>query len=177
MKKIILGLIALIVIAAGVLFGVNGQSSYDASKYSLSITPENKSFGVDSSIDFILPDQFDNANKLSGSTEKLIFAFSKDMGHEVKIFMDAKPASLLKEKHAMILLDVSPMPTVILNTFAIPDLKKSEYSTLLVHDKNMAKQLRDGLDKNKISVLTLESKRVTKIEYASSKEELGRIIK
>ncbi len=176
MKKILLGLLALIIIAAGVLFGINGKSTYDASKYSLDIGPKDKPFGVGSMLTFILPDQFNKSHKLSTTTQKLVFAFTKDMGHEVKAFMDTQPASLLTEKHAMILLDVSPMPTVILNTFAIPDLKKSSYSTLLIYDKEMAKQLKEGLKADQIAVLTLDGKKVVKITYASSKEALGKLL-
>ena len=176
MKKILLGLIALIIIAAGVLFGVNGKSNYDASKYSLSITPDDKHFGIGSTIDYILPDQFDKTHKLSTTTKKLLFAFTKDTGHIIKVFMMEKPEGFLQKKDAVIVADISAMPVVIQNTFALPDLKKSNYSMMLIYDKEMAKKLKEGQEATKVIVMTLENKKVTKVELAASEEELGKLL-
>ena len=176
LKKILLGLIALVIIAAGVLFGVNGSSNYDASKYSLTITPADQHFGTGSTIDFILPDQFDKTHKLSTTTEKLIFAFTKDTGHIVKVFMMEKPEGYLTKRHAVIVADISAMPVVIQNTFALPDLRKSNYSMMLIYDKEMAKQLKEGQEATKVIVMTLKDKKVTKVAHASSEEELGKLL-
>jgi len=176
LKKILLGLIALIVIAAGVLFGVNGTSNYDATKYSLSITPKDKPFGIGSTIDYVLPDQFDKAHKLSTATQKLIFAFTKDTGHIIKVFMMEKPEGFLQKKNAVIVADISAMPVVIQNTFALPDLRKSNYSMMLIYDKEMAKQLKEGQEASKVIVMTLDNKKVTKVELAGSEEELGKLL-
>lgn len=176
MKKILLGLIALIVIASGVLFGINGTSNYDASKYSLTIAPSDKSFGIGSTIDFILPDQFDKVSKLPTTTQKLIFIFSKDTGHLMKEFMDGKAEDFLSSKNAVVFADVSTAPTVIRNTFILPGLKKSNYSMVLIYDKEMAKQLKDGKDETKIIVMTLDNRKVTKVAEASSVDELGKLL-
>jgi len=176
LKKILLGLIALIVIAAGVLFGVNGKSNYDAAKYSLTITPENQPFGVGSTIDYILPDQFDKSHKLSTTTKKLIFAFTKDTGHIIKVFMMEKPEGFLEERNAVIVADISAMPVVIQNTFALPDLRKSNYSMMLIYDKEMAKKLKEGQEATKVIVMTLDNKKVTKVELADSEEALGKLL-
>ena len=176
MKKILLGLLALIIIAAGILFGINGTSNYDSSKYSLTITPKDKHFGIGSTIDYILPDQFDKAHKLSSTTQKLIFAFTKDTGHIIKVFMMEKPEGFLQKKNAVIVADISAMPVVIQNTFALPDLRKSNYSMMLIYDKEMAKQLKEGQEASKVIVMTLDNKKVTKVELAGSEEELGKLL-
>ena len=176
MKKILLGLVALIVIAAGVLFGVNGKSNYDAGKYSLIVTPKGEPFGIDSTIDYILPDQFDKAHKLSTTAQKLIFAFTKDTGHIIKVFMMEKPEGYLQKRNAVIVADISAMPVVIQNTFALPDLRQSNYSMMLIYDKEMAKQLKEGQEATKVIVMTLENKKVTKVEHADSEEALGKLL-
>jgi len=176
LKKILLGLIGLIIIAAGVLFGVNGKSNYDATKYSLTITPEEKPFGVGSKIDYVLPDQFDKSHKLSTTTQKLIFAFTKDTGHIIKVFMMEKPEGFLEKRGAVIVADISAMPVVIQNTFALPDLRKSNYSMMLIYDKEMAKKLKEGQDATKVIVMTLDNKKVTKVELADSEEALGKLL-
>ena len=68
------------------------------------------------------------------------------------------------------------MPTVITNTFALPDLRKNRYPTLLIYDKNMAKRLKENQDKDKIIVMTLENSKVVKIEYASNLKELKKLL-
>jgi len=176
LKKILLGLLALIIVAAGILFGVNGTSKYDASKYSLDITPADKHFGIGSTINYILPDQFDKTHKLSTTTEKMVFAFTKDTGHIIKVFMMEKPEGFLEKHHAVIVADISAMPVVIQNTFALPDLRKSNYSMMLIYDKIMAKQLKEGQDATKVIVMTLDNKMVTKVELAASEEELGKLL-
>ncbi len=176
MKKILLGLIALIVIAVGVLFGVNGKSNYDATKYSLTITPEDQHFGVGSTIDYILPDQFDKTHKLSSTTKKMVFAFTKDTGHIIKVFMMEKPEGFLEKRNAVIVADISAMPVVIQNTFALPDLRKSNYSMMLIYDKEMAKKLKEGQEATKVIVMTLDNKKVTKVELADSEEALGKLL-
>ena len=176
MKKILLGLIALLVIAAGVLFGINGKSNYDAGKYSLSVTPEDQNFGIGSTIDYILPDQFDKAHKLSTTTQKLIFAFTKDTGHIIKVFMMEKPEGFLQKRNTVIVADISAMPVVIQNTFALPDLRKSNYPMMLIYDKEMAKQLKEAQEATKVIVMTLENKKVTKVELAASEEALGKLL-
>ncbi len=176
MKKILLGLIGLIIIAAGVLFGINGQSNYDATKYSLKITPTDKHFGVGSTIDYTLPDQFDKTHKLSSNTQKMVFAFTKDTGHIIKVFMLEKPEGYIESKKAVIVADISAMPVVIQNTFALPDLRESNYSMMLIYDKEMAKQLKEGQEATKVIVMTLDNKKVTKVELAGSVEELEKLL-
>ncbi len=55
-KKIILGVVALMVVGAGVLFAINGKDRYEADKYNLTATD---GLNVGSKLDFTLPDQFD----------------------------------------------------------------------------------------------------------------------
>jgi len=176
MKKILLGLLALIIIAAGVLFGINGKSNYNASKYSLTITPTDKHFSVGSTIDYTLPDQFDKTHKLSDTTQKLIFAFTKDMGHIIKVFMLEKPKGYLEERNAVLVADISAMPVVIQNTFALPDLRESNFSMMLIYDKEMAMRLKEGQEATKVIVMTLDNKKVTKVELAGSVEELEKLL-
>ncbi len=176
MKKIILGIVAVIVIAIGALFAINGKSNYDPTKYSLSITPANKPFGVGSTIDFTLPDQFNKAHSLQSSHKKLVFVFTKDTGHILKNYMHNKDKKFVQDRGVVLVADVSAMPTVILNTFALPDFKKSNYPMLLIYDKNMAKKLKEGQDTTKVVVLSLNNKKVSKIEYAQDEKELDKLL-
>ncbi len=176
MKKIILGILLLLLIAVGVLFAINSTSNYDPSKYSLSVKPEDKPFGVGSRIDFALPDQFDKSKSLSADTKKLMFVFTKPTGHIFRSFMAYQGDEFLAKNKIVAVADVSAMPTVILNTFAMPDFRKSPYSILLIYDKNMAKKLKEGQAVDKVIVMTLDNKKVVKVDHASNEAELAKLL-
>jgi hypothetical protein len=176
-KKILLTLLLLIVIAVGALFAINGTSNYDPTKYHLSILPESKPFGLGSMIDLTLPDQFDKPQTLSDDTRKLIFVFTKETGHTFKSFMAYQGDDFLAKRHIVAIGDISGMPTVIVNTFAMPDFQKSNYSILLIYDKAMAAKLKEGQAVDKVIVMTIQDKKVTNIEHASTVEELKQLLK
>ena len=168
-KKIILGLLTLIIIAAGTLFFINGKDNYDASKYNASATD---GINVGSKITFALPDQFDKAHTLTPEIKKIIFVFAKATGHTVKTFLKAQDKDYLTKRNAIFVADISPMPTVIRNTFALPDLKKSAYSVLLIYDKEIAKQFKNEAQADKIAVLTLNNGTIEAVKYISTADEL-----
>ncbi len=177
MKKIVVSILMLIILAVGALFVINGSSNYDSSKYNLTITPKDHPFGVGSVVKYKLPDQFDKAHSSSNDTKKLIFAFTKETGHIVREFMHSQKESFLGNKHSAIIADVSAMPTVIRNTFALPDLRESKYPMLLIYDKNMAKVLKNGQEKSKVIVMTLDNSKVIKIEHAMNIKELNALFR
>jgi len=176
MKKILLWIVLILLISVGILFAVNGRSNYDPSKYHLSILPESKPFGVGSTVDLTLPDQFDKARTLDDDVQKLIFVFTKQTGHTFKSFMAYQSDDFLLKHHIVAIGDISGMPTVIVNTFAMPDFRKSNYSILLIYDKEMAKKLKNGQAVDKVIVMTLDHRRVTKIEHASNEAELAKLL-
>jgi len=168
-KKIILGVISLLIIAGGGLFIINGKDNYDASKYSASAT---NGINIGSKIAFTLPDQFDASHSLTDNTKKIIFVFAKATGHTVKKFLNQQDKSYLASKNALFVADISPMPTVIRNTFALPDLKKSNYSVLLIYDKSIAKELKDEKRSDYITIATMNNGTVEKVEYITTATEL-----
>jgi len=172
-KKIILAVLLLIVIAVGALFAINGKSNYDPSKYSATATDGLK---VGSSLSFTLPDQFDKAHSLSNDTKKVIFVFAKSTGHTVREFLKKQNKEFLPSKKALFVADVSGMPTVIRNTFALPDFRKSPYSVLLIYDKEIAKKYKNSIDANKIIIVTLDNKKITKVQTVTNEEELKKAL-
>jgi len=173
-KKTLLGLLGLIIIGGGVLFFMNGKDNYDATKYSANIS---NGLNAGSTISFTLPDQFDKAHTLEANTKTLILVFAKATGHTVKEFLKKQDSSYLAKRDTLFVADISPMPTVIRNTFALPDLKKSAYSVLLIYDKNIAKQLKNEKEADRIAVVILENGVVKASKYVDSEEELKAILK
>jgi len=173
-KKILFGLLGLIIIGGGVLFFIKGKDTYDATKYSAKVS---NGLNVGSTISFTLPDQFDKAHTLKADTKTLILVFAKATGHTVKGFLKKQDSNYLAKRDTLFVADISPMPTVIRNTFALPDLKKSAYSVLLIYDKNIAKQLKNEKEGDKIAVVTLENGVVKASKYIDSEEELKALLK
>ncbi|SFV55098.1 FAD/FMN-containing dehydrogenases [hydrothermal vent metagenome] len=172
-KKIILSLILLMAITVGTLFAINGKNNYDASKYSATAT---NGLHKGSILSFTLPDQFDKAGTLTSETKKVIFVFAKATGHTVREFLKKQDKSYLPSRHTLFVADVSGMPTIIRNTFALPDFRKSPYSVLLIYDKAIAKSYKNNKDADKITLVTLQNKTITKIETFTSEEELKKAL-
>jgi hypothetical protein len=169
-KKILLGIFLLLLVAGGVIWSKFGKSSYDATKYSVTIS--SKPIKEGSKIDWTLPDQFDKSHSLSDDTKKLIFTFAKPTSHTVRDFLKSKDENFLERKNAFYIADIHPMPTVIRNMFAMPDLKKSSYPVILIYDKATSDKFRVDSKKDKIMVVTLDKKVVKSIDYCSDTKEL-----
>jgi len=169
MKKIILTLLALAIIGVGALFMINGKDNYDPTKYSVTATDGIK---IGSKLSLTLPDQFDKPHRLEDDTQKVIFVFAKSTGHTVKSFLKKQDKDYLEKRHALFVADISPMPTVIRNTFALPDLRKSPYSVLLIYDEAIANTLKKGAKTDMIAVAELENKTIKNVHFLSTEEEL-----
>ncbi len=174
LKKILFGLMVLMIAAVGILFAVNGQDNYDSNKYSAKAT---SGLQVGSKLSFTLPDQFDKSYTLKAETKKIIFVFSKASGHTVKEFLKKQDKSYLPKRDTLFIADISGMPTVIRNTFALPDFKKSAYSVLLIYDKDISKIYKDKTKTDNISIVTLHNNVIEDIKYITTEEELKTVLK
>jgi hypothetical protein len=172
-KKIILSLLVLIVVAVGGLFAMNGKDNYDPTKYHATAT---QGLSVGSTIDFTLPDQFDKPVSLTPQTKKVIFVFAKATGHTVREFLKKQPQSYLPERQTLFVADISGMPTIIRNTFALPDFRKSSYSVALIYDKAIAKAFKNPEDADKITIVTLENKKIVHIQTLTTEAELKAVL-
>ncbi len=169
MKKIVLGALVLLVVAAGVLFFLKGKDTYAGHTSSASLSD---GLNVGSTISYTLFDQFGQAHTLDDSIQTLILVFAKNTGHTVKAFLGAQSADYLKSHHAAFVADISPMPVMIRNTFALSDLKTQPYSVNLILDETIASSLKKGAKVDGITVVTLKNKQVEKVEYVESAEAL-----
>jgi hypothetical protein len=173
MKKILLSLLVLIVAAVGVLFFLKGKDTYEGHTSSVSLSD---GLHVGSTISYTLFDQFGKSHTLDDSIHTLILVFAKDTGHTVKAYLGAQSADYLSVHHVAFVADISPMPVVIRNTFALPDLKTQPYSVNLILDETIAASLKNGAKVDGITVVTLKNKQVEKVEYAEGVEALKAMI-
>jgi len=131
---------------------------------------------VGSTMNYTLFDQFGKAHTLDDSIHTLILVFAKDTGHAVKAFLGAQSADYLMTHHAAFVADISLMPVVIRNTFALPDLKTQPYSVNLILDETIASSLKKGAKVDGITVVTLKNKQVEKVAYVENAEALKAMI-
>ena len=166
MKKILFVLMVLLVIGGAFVF-FNSKDNYDASKYFVRYDGK--------SIEFKLPDQFDKPHEVSNNTKLLIFAFRKKDGHILREYLKSHEANLLEKNHAMFIADISKVPVIIRNMVILKDFKKSAFPVVIIYDKKISKLLNDN--KEKIVVMHLDNKKITKIEHFSTEQEVDRLFK
>ena len=122
--------------------------------------------------DFQISDQFDKKHILTNETKKVLFAFSKPTGHIMKIFMGNRPINYLSSRGILFIADVSGMPKIIFNMFALDDMKESKYPMLLILEKENAKRFRNEDKKDSLMILSLKNKIITDIKFVDNEKDL-----
>ncbi len=126
--------------------------------------------------DLKLNDQFEKAHTLNPNTYKLVFAFSKDSAHICNDFFDTKAPTYIKDHNAQFIADVSAAPSLIRSMFIMPGLKEFKHTVLLLDDKAIAATFRKDMDVEKIVIVYILNKEITKIKTISTKEELRKTL-
>ena len=170
MRKFIIILLTLLIVTGGIVFAKYGKDNYDRSQFSASITPAPLQKG--SQIDYTLPDQFGKVHTLEPGTRTLILTFAKESAHTVRNFLKTKPDDYLLMHEAEYIADIHPMPTVIRNAFAMPDLKKSNYPVLLIYEEKISNLFKTSGHENVITLVKLDKNRVTDITYVKDAKSL-----
>jgi len=124
---------------------------------------------------FKVNDQFDTPQMIQESTEKIIFVFSKDKGHEVRNFLDKQSDDYLKSKNILFVADVSKMPSII-RWFVLDSLDEYKFSIILIEDEEIAKDYKDEKRVNQIMVINLNTFKVTGVDYFDDAQELQTLL-
>ena len=188
LKKILLGLLLILLVAGGVHSCLGGEGSYDPEKYETVITPapaqdeegESKpavaGLRVGSKVDLTLPDQFGVAHTIGPDTTTLIMAFTKGTGGLVRGYLDGQDAEFLSSHQASFIADISSIPTFVRNALALPKLRKSPYSVLLLYEKEQTKALKNIEHEDEIAIVTLSKGVVVSLKHIQTEEELAGIL-
>jgi hypothetical protein len=119
-----------------------------------------------------LNDQFEAPQTIPADTKKIVFAFSKDIGHTCNDFFATKAPNYLTENKTVFVADVSGAPSLIRSMFILPGLKDFKHTVLVMDDKNVAAEYKAGMESEKIVVVSLENKIITEIKTLSTTSEL-----
>ena len=126
--------------------------------------------------DFTIADQFDKKISLTNDTKKVIFACKKDMGHIVREYLNTKPKDYMQKNGIIFIADISAMPKIIFNMFALSDMQNAHYPILLIKKEENAKRFINEAKKDFIMVISLENKIIKDIKYVNNKQDLTRVM-
>jgi nitrous oxide reductase accessory protein NosL len=119
-----------------------------------------------------LNDQFEVSHELDAQTQKIIFAFSKDIGHTCNEFLATKTPEYLQENKAIFVADVSSAPSLIRSMFILPGLKDFKHTVWVLEDKDISAAYKAGVQNDKIIVVYLQNKIITDIQTFTTTQEL-----
>lgn len=118
-----------------------------------------------------LEDQHDVAHPIGSDTKLLLFTRDMDSSDLVKEALAEDGAAKLAAAHAVFVADISAMPSIITRIFALPSLRKRPYRMVL--DRDGAATERFPAQEGRVTLLHLEERSITRIEYAGSVEQVA----
>ncbi len=172
-KKVLLGLLTGAVIGGAFFFYMYGEDKHGAIQYT---AKTSNGLNIGSTIDFALLDQFGKEHTLDSDTKKIIFVSSQKPGHTVRKFLMELSGDYLSSRNAFYIADMTGKPTTIFNVLTLPELQKSPYYLLIIHNEEVSKQFKDEQNIDKIVVLTLENKVIKAVDRVQTKEELKALL-
>jgi len=109
-----------------------------------------------------IKDQFEKDLVVTNDTKKIIVAFSKEKGAEIKKHIDANP-DYLKNENALYFADVSAAPSFVTSLFMMPKFKEYSYSMGIIMDEDVAAKFPQ--QEEMITIISLKDSVVTAIEF------------
>ena len=100
----------------------------------------------------------------------IIVAFEKDTGALVNEYLNSKSPLYLPKNRSMFIADISKMPTIITNTFALPKLRKYNHLIYLHYGEKFQTVIPHR--EKQITLLHVEDSKIKNISFISTKEEL-----
>jgi len=123
-----------------------------------------------------LNDQFEKPHTLEADTKKVIFAFSKDMGHMSNAFFEKQSPTYLTDHKAVFVADVSGAPSLIRSMFIMPGLKDFKHTVLIIEEKPVAAAYRDNNHTEELMILDVDNFIIKKIEFVKTEEALQKAL-
>ena len=126
----------------------------------------------DSTPTFEIKDQFEKAQKISADAKTILVAGDKGTSEILRDYISAKDKGFLEANKAYYVADISGMPSLISKFFALPKMKKYDFSILLV-DEEQTKSFSKKEDN--ITVYSITDGKVSDVKYIKTAEELNSV--
>ena len=142
-----------------------------------SLTSANPSAGaarLGDSLMLQLKDQHDQTVAINEQINLILFAAGKSTSALMSKTLEGLPPTILKDKNALYVADISGMPSFITKIVAIPKMQKRPYTIALLKDDALSKRFpqKDGA----ITVIKLKAGKVTEISFVTKQEEITKAL-
>jgi len=111
---------------------------------------------------------------IPNNTQTVIISYEKDTGKMVNTYLQEKDPTYLSKIHAVFIVDIHKMPSIITTLFAMPKMRKYEHTIYVYNDKNLSVFIPPKEDK--VTIIKFENNKVKSITYISTKSELQRVL-
>ena len=110
---------------------------------------------------------------IDSNIKTIIFSASKTEGTTIKEFLLTKDKDYLTTNKAVYVADITGMPSIITKVNCNAKMKGYPFSVLLVDDSNKG---LFPVKEDMISIISLDSGKITDVKYVKTAEELGQIL-
>lgn len=124
--------------------------------------------------EFEFTDQHDETHSLPGETRILLFAPDRESGELVTEALAGQHADALAEREIRYVADISGMPGIITQLFALPKLRERPYPILLGEEAAQTSELPRRAEH--VSLIRLADGTITDIRYLASAADLRQAI-
>ena len=154
MEKLLLGLMLLL--------------GYAAAQQTQTVSPGD-------SIDpFAIADQHGKSVEVNEDVRLLLFSRDMKANKIAKQAFLKAPEDFLPKGHAIYLIDVSGMPSIVTKLFAVPKMQDYSYRVFLDRDASLTTGLPS--EEAKVTVMHLDKLKVQSIEFVDSPEALTKAV-
>ena len=122
-----------------------------------------------------LEDQHGNAHRVDENVRRVVLTRDMDGGKIAKAAIEEEGAAILEESASVYVSDVSRMPGAIRSLFAMPSLRRRPYPILLDTDGSATADFPS--EEAKVTVIDLDSLRITRIRYVSDAEAVAEALR
>lgn len=121
-----------------------------------------------------LTDQHDRPIRIDAQTRIVIFSAEKPVSDWVSGVLSSQPAGVLGRLEAVYVSDISGMPSLITQMFALPKLRKLEFPMALAREASVVADLPrlPGM----AAVLTMRDAKVLSVQQVSDAAQLQRAL-
>lgn len=121
-----------------------------------------------------LSDQHDRPVQINQQTRVVIFTTDRSVSGWINDVLGSQPKDTLDRLSAVYVSDISGMPSVITDMFALPKLRKLPFSMALVRETRIVADLPHQA--HMATVLQIKDGKVEAVHYAADAEQLKRAL-
>ncbi len=121
-----------------------------------------------------LVDQHDRPVQVNATTRLVIFSGEKPVSDWVSGVLASQPSGVLDRLGAVYVSDISGMPALITQMFALPKLRKLPFTMALARNAFSVADLPRHV--GAVTVMTMRDSKVTSIQYVSDASQLRQVL-